>query len=145
MRCPQKPKIVAYCEFTVLQATSLFQLLHKSFAYSCSVLSYRRNDLNWSIHTWQARKLVLKTKEVLVCVKFSLCEIDRIPCDWLLLIAVDSWCHVSTASVARKLKVLDLYVLPKNLDLQPFLPNSWNPMNGITLGRVSTDVLVVIL
>ena len=37
------------------------------------------------------------------------------------------------------------YILPKNLDLQPFLPNSWNSMNRITLGHVSTDVFVVIL
>ena len=37
------------------------------------------------------------------------------------------------------------FILLKNRDLQPFLPNSLDPMNGISLGRVSTDVLVVIL
>ena len=54
-----------------------------------------------------------------------------------------------TVGVAFVVSRLELarngFILPKNRDLQPFLPNSWNPMNGITLGRVSTDVLVVIL
>ena len=43
--------------------------------------------------------------------------------------------------LARKLKIYTA----KNRDSEPFLPNSWNPVNGITLGRVSTDVLAVIL